>query len=55
MFRSNAAQIEHVVEWVEAGAPTAGPNGMAGTALVREPVGVVGAITPSTSPSCSTW
>ena len=50
MFRSNAAQIEHVVEWVEAGAPTAGPNGMAGTALVREPVGVVGAITPFNFP-----
>jgi len=50
MFRSNAAQVEHVVEWVEAGAPTAGPNGMSGTALFREPVGVVGAITPFNFP-----
>ncbi len=50
MFRSNAAQVEHVFEWVEAGAPTAGPNGMAGSALFREPVGVVGAITPFNFP-----
>ncbi len=50
MFRSNAAQIEHVVQWVEAGAPSAGPGGMSGTALFREPVGVVGAITPFNFP-----
>ena len=50
MFRSNAAQAEHVVEWVEAGAPTGGPTAMAGHALVREPVGVVGAITPFNFP-----
>ena len=50
MFRSNATQIEHVFEWVEAGAPTAGPNGMSGSALFREPVGVVGAITPFNFP-----
>jgi aldehyde dehydrogenase (NAD+) len=50
MFRSNAAQIEHVVQWVEQGAPTAGPTGMSGTAIVREPVGVVGAITPFNFP-----
>src|SRR3984957_16917419 len=46
MFRSNAAQAEHVIEWVEAGAPTGAPSGMAGQAIVREPVGVVSAITP---------
>jgi len=50
MFRANATQIEHVLEWVEAGAPTAGPNGMSGSALFREPVGVVGAITPFNFP-----
>jgi acyl-CoA reductase-like NAD-dependent aldehyde dehydrogenase len=50
MFRSNAAQVEHVVAWVEAGAPTGSPTGMSGQALVREPVGVVGAITPFNFP-----
>ncbi|MCU1463727.1 MAG: aldehyde dehydrogenase [Acidimicrobiales bacterium] len=50
MFRSNAAQVQHVLEWVEAGAPTIGPSGMSGSALVREPVGVVGAITPFNFP-----
>jgi aldehyde dehydrogenase (NAD+) len=50
MFRSNAAHIEHVLQWVEASAPTGGPTGMSGTALVREPVGVVGAITPFNFP-----
>jgi aldehyde dehydrogenase (NAD+) len=50
MFRSNATQAEHLLEWVEAGAPTAGPNGMTGSALFREPVGVVGAITPFNFP-----
>jgi acyl-CoA reductase-like NAD-dependent aldehyde dehydrogenase len=50
MFRSNAAQAEHVIEWVEAGAPTGGSSGMSGQALVREPVGVVGAITPFNFP-----
>jgi aldehyde dehydrogenase (NAD+) len=50
MFRSNAAQVEHVIDWVDAGAPSAGPRGMSGTALFREPVGVVGAITPFNFP-----
>ncbi|MGH9918199.1 MAG: aldehyde dehydrogenase family protein, partial [Nitrososphaerales archaeon] len=38
------------VEWVEAGAPTGASTGMSGLALVREPVGVVGAITPFNFP-----
>ena len=50
MFRANAGHIEHTFDWIEAGAPTAGPNGMAGSALFREPVGVVGAITPFNFP-----
>ncbi len=50
MFRSNAALTEHVVEWVEAGVPTGGLTGMAGSAIVREPVGVVAAITPFNFP-----
>jgi acyl-CoA reductase-like NAD-dependent aldehyde dehydrogenase len=50
MYRSNAALAEHGMQWAEAGPPTAGPSGMSGNALVREPVGVVGAITPFNFP-----
>ena len=46
----NAEQVQDLVEWVEASAPTGGPQGMAGSALVREPVGVVAAITPFNFP-----
>src|SRR5947209_1438337 len=46
MFRSNAALVEHTFEWVENALPTANPTGMAGNAIVREPIGVVAAITP---------
>jgi acyl-CoA reductase-like NAD-dependent aldehyde dehydrogenase len=48
--RYNAEQAQNVVRWVEASPPTGGPNGMAGSALVREPVGVVAAITPFNFP-----
>jgi aldehyde dehydrogenase (NAD+) len=50
MFDSNAALAEHSFPWVESDPPTAGPSGMAGGAIVREPVGVVGAITPFNFP-----
>ncbi|HEU4429353.1 MAG TPA: aldehyde dehydrogenase family protein [Myxococcota bacterium] len=48
--RYNAEQAPHLVEWVEASPPTGGATGMAGSALVREPVGVVAAITPFNFP-----
>jgi aldehyde dehydrogenase (NAD+) len=43
--------VEHVVRWTEVSAPAGGPNGMTGHAVVREPAGVVAAITPFNSPS----
>ncbi|HEY8543461.1 MAG TPA: aldehyde dehydrogenase family protein, partial [Acidimicrobiales bacterium] len=50
MFRSNAAIVEHSFGWVENGPPAGHPGGMAGSAIVREPVGVVAAITPFNFP-----
>ncbi len=50
MFRSNAEQIVHSVDWVEANPPTGTSTGIAGSAIIREPVGVVAAITPFNFP-----
>jgi acyl-CoA reductase-like NAD-dependent aldehyde dehydrogenase len=50
MFRSNAEQIVHAVGWVDSSPPTGGPTGMGGGAIIREPVGVVAAITPFNFP-----
>ncbi len=50
MFRSNAAFVEHSFEWAENGVPTGGATGVGGSALLREPIGVVAAITPFNFP-----
>jgi acyl-CoA reductase-like NAD-dependent aldehyde dehydrogenase len=51
MFRSNAAIVEHSFPWVENDLPNgATPNGIGGSALLREPIGVVSAITPFNFP-----
>ncbi|MCZ7526537.1 MAG: aldehyde dehydrogenase family protein [Acidimicrobiia bacterium] len=50
MFRSNAAIAEHSFGWVENDMPVGGPTGVSGNAIVREPVGVVAAITPFNFP-----
>jgi acyl-CoA reductase-like NAD-dependent aldehyde dehydrogenase len=50
MYRSNAAQVEHAFSWVESDAPTGGPNVVGGNAILREPIGVVSAITPFNFP-----
>src|SRR6266568_3891717 len=50
MFRSNAEHVQHSVEWLEMGPPTGGPTSVGGSAIVREPIGVVAAITPFNFP-----
>ena len=50
MFASNAALAEHTFRWVDTDAAHRRAHGMAGTAVVREPVGVVAAITPFNFP-----
>jgi acyl-CoA reductase-like NAD-dependent aldehyde dehydrogenase len=50
MFRSNAALVEHSFSWVENDLPTGGPTGLGGSAIFREPIGVVAAITPFNFP-----
>lgn len=46
----NAEQAQDLVQWVESSAPRGGANVVSGSALVREPVGVVAAITPFNFP-----
>ncbi len=50
MFRSNADHVQHGVQWLEMSAPTGGPTSVGGSAIVREPIGVVAAITPFNFP-----
>jgi len=50
LFESNATLAESTFNWIEVDPPTAGPRGMGGNAILREPVGVVGAITPFNFP-----
>jgi acyl-CoA reductase-like NAD-dependent aldehyde dehydrogenase len=50
MFRSNAEKVATELQWIEMGAPTGGPTSMGGSAIIREPVGVVVAITPFNFP-----
>jgi aldehyde dehydrogenase (NAD+) len=50
MFRSNAEKASSELQWLEMGAPTGGATSVAGSALIREPVGVVAAITPFNFP-----
>ena len=50
MFRSNAEKASSELQWLEMGTPTGGATSVAGSALIREPVGVVAAITPFNFP-----
>ncbi len=50
MFRSNAELVSTTFRWVENNPPTGGPTGVGGSAILREPVGVVAAITPFNFP-----
>lgn len=46
MFESNAALAEHAFEWYDVSAPTPDVTGISGSAILREPAGVVAGITP---------
>jgi aldehyde dehydrogenase (NAD+) len=50
MFRSNAQLVSTSFRWVENGPPIGGPTLVGGSAIVREPIGVVAAITPFNFP-----
>ncbi|MDX6218290.1 MAG: aldehyde dehydrogenase, partial [Frankiales bacterium] len=45
-----ADSVEHGVTWTQVSPPVGGPNVLSGHATVREPVGVVAAITPFNFP-----
>jgi len=49
MLRSNANMIVNGMDWLEMGPPSAAAT-MAGSAVIREPIGVVAAITPFNFP-----
>jgi aldehyde dehydrogenase (NAD+) len=50
ILRANAGLIVSGMDWMEMGAPTAGPVSVGGSATIREPIGVVSAITPFNYP-----
>ncbi len=50
MFRSNAQLVSTSFNWVENMPPTGGPMNVGGSAILREPIGVVAAITPFNFP-----
>jgi aldehyde dehydrogenase (NAD+) len=50
LFRNNAALIEHEMKWVDADPPRGGTINVTGSALIKEPIGVVSAITPFNFP-----
>jgi aldehyde dehydrogenase (NAD+) len=50
LFRSNAERVVSRLDWFEMTQPTGGPTSMAGSAIIREPIGVVAAITPFNFP-----
>src|SRR4051812_42558574 len=43
LFRANADMIQHQLKWVESEPPRGGPLGVGGSAIIREPIGVVAA------------
>ena len=50
MLRSTRHWSSTLFAWVENAMPTGGPTGLGGSAIVREPIGVVAAITPFNFP-----
>lgn len=50
IFRANAERAANRFEWIEMTQPTAGPVSIGGSAIIREPIGVVAAITPFNFP-----